>query len=158
MASVVYPSIVSTLPGRPYRPTLFVCIGVPTNPNPCFKQPRRWGLLKQWRYDHSLFDISAVLIDFSCDAVWIFVANNSLFVHAIVDSLNKIYWLGSCFLWKLFRPTPVSPKCEVLSFTRNVTTIVFKYDLNGTVLKNISCYNWHGSHSWQGFSIQQSWF
>ena len=32
-------------------------------------------------------------------------------------------------------------KCKVLPFTRNVTPIVFKYHLNGTVLENISCYN-----------------
>ena len=32
-------------------------------------------------------------------------------------------------------------ECKVLLCTRNVTPIVFKYHLNGTVLENISCYN-----------------
>ena len=51
-------------------------------------------------HGHWLFNISAVLIDFSSDAVWIFVANGSPFFQAIADSLNKIYWLESCFFEK----------------------------------------------------------
>ena len=32
-------------------------------------------------------------------------------------------------------------KCKVLSFATNVTPIVYKYHLNETVLKNVSCQN-----------------
>ena len=32
-------------------------------------------------------------------------------------------------------------KCQVVSFTRKITPIVFNYHLNGTILDNVSCYN-----------------
>ena len=49
--------------------------------------------------------------------------------------LNSLYEWSQ--VWKLnFNVL----KCKVLTFTRNVTPIVFKYHLNGTVFENISCY------------------
>ena len=50
--------------------------------------------------------------------------------------------LNSLYEWsQVWKVNFIELKCKVLSFTRKVTPIVFKYHLNGTVLENISCYN-----------------
>ena len=62
--------------------------------------------------------------------------NNIEDCEQLQRDLNSLYEWSQ--VWKLnFNVL----KCKVLSFTRNVTPIVRKYHLNGTVLENISCYN-----------------
>ena len=62
--------------------------------------------------------------------------NNIEDCEQLQRDLNSLYKWSQ--VWKLnFNVL----KCKVLSFTRNVTCIVFKYHLNGAVLENISCYN-----------------
>ena len=78
----------------------------------------------------------SILSLFADDAKCFRIINNIEDCEQLQRDLNSLYEWSQ--VWKLnFNVL----KCKVLSFTRNVTPIVFKYHLSGTVLENISCYN-----------------
>ena len=78
----------------------------------------------------------SILSLFADDAKCFRIINNIEDCEQLQRDLNGLYEWSQ--VWKLnFNVL----KCKVLSFTKNVTPIVFKYHLNGTVLENISCYN-----------------
>ena len=77
-----------------------------------------------------------ILSSFADDAKFFRVINNIEDCEQLQRDLNSLYEWSQ--VWKLnFNVL----KCKILLFTRNVTLIVFKYHLNGTVLENISCFN-----------------
>ena len=78
----------------------------------------------------------SILSLFADDAKCSRIINNIEDCEQLQRDLNNLYeWSQD---WKLnFNVL----KCKVLSFTRNVTPIVFKYHLNGNLLENISCYD-----------------
>ena len=81
----------------------------------------------------------SILLSLFADDAKCFRKNNNIDkFKRLQRDLNGLYEWSQ--VWKL---NLNEPKCKVLSFTRNIrpTPIVFKYHLNGTVLKNISCYN-----------------
>ena len=78
----------------------------------------------------------SILSLFTDDAKCSRIINNIEDCEQLQCDLNSFYEWSQ--VWKLnFNVL----KSKVLSFTRNVTHIVFTYHLNGTVLENISCYN-----------------
>ena len=78
----------------------------------------------------------SILSLFADDVKCFRIINNIKDCEQLQRDLNSLYEWSQ--VWKLnFNVL----KCKVLSFTRNVTPIVFKYHLNGTLLENISCYN-----------------
>ena len=82
------------------------------------------------RTEHLIFSL------FADDATCFRILNNIEDCEQLQRDLNSLYEWSQ--VWKLnFNVL----KCKVLSFTRNVIPIVFKYHLNGTLLENISCYN-----------------
>ena len=77
-----------------------------------------------------------IFVDDADDAKCFRILNNIEDCEELQRDLNSLYEWSQ--VWKLnFNVL----KCKVLSFTINVTPIVFKYHLNGTLLENTSCYN-----------------